>query len=96
MSEIAYRYKGQENEISRITSGRPTSPQAIRLAGSHSKNPSRSSTDMDHMDNMDILLNLRCIDCRKSFTVDEENVEDDQVFCPHCQNEVPVPDMDEE
>ena len=51
---------------------------------------------MDNMDNMDILLNLRCIDCRKSFTVDEENVEDDQVFCPHCQNEVPVPDMDEE
>jgi len=45
---------------------------------------------------MDILLNLRCIDCRKSFTVDEENVEDDQVFRPHCQNEVPVPDMDEE
>lgn len=29
---------------------------------------------------MDILLNLRCIDCRKVFTVDEENVEDDQVF----------------
>ena len=29
---------------------------------------------------MDILLNLRCNDCRKSFTVDEENVEDDLVF----------------
>jgi hypothetical protein len=28
--------------------------------------------------------------------VDEENVEDDQVFCPHCQNEVHVPDMYEE
>ena len=48
------------------------------------------------MDNMDILLNLRCIDCRKVFTVDAENVEDDLVFCPHCQNEVHVPDMDEE
>mgnify|MGYP001501316953 FL=1 len=48
------------------------------------------------MDNMDILLNLRCIDCRKVFTVDAENVEDDQVFCPHCQNEVPVPGIDEE
>ena len=51
---------------------------------------------MDHMDNMDILLNLRCTDCRKAFTVDEENVEDDHVFCPHCRNEVPVPDIDEE
>ena len=90
LSEIAYKYKGHENEISRITSGRPTSPQAMRLADSHSENPSRSFIHMD------ILLNLRCIDCRKSFTVDEENVEDDQVFCPHCQNEVPVPDMDEE
>ena len=66
------------------------SPQAMRLAGSHSKNPSRSFIHMD------ILLNLRCNDCRKVFTVDEENVEDDLVFCPHCENEVPVPDMDEE
>ena len=48
------------------------------------------------MDNMDIPLYLRCIDCRKVFTVDAENVENDQVFCPHCQNEVHVPDMDEE
>jgi len=32
------------------------------------------------MNNMDILLNLRCTDCRKVFTVDDENVEDDQVF----------------
>ena len=48
------------------------------------------------MDNMDILLKLICLYCRKVFTVDEENVEDDQVFCPHCQNEVPVPDIDEE
>ena len=48
------------------------------------------------MDNMDILLSLRCTDCRKVFTVDDENVEDDHVFCPHCQNEVPVPDIDEE
>jgi hypothetical protein len=45
----------------------------MRLAGSHSKNPSRSFIHMD-----------------------EENVEDDLVFCPHCENEVPVPDMDEE
>ena len=45
------------------------------------------------MDNMDILLNLRCTDCRKAFTV---VVEDDHVFCPHCQNEVPVPDIDED
>ena len=87
---IYYKYKSHENEISRITSGRPTGPQAMRLADSHSENPSRSFIHMD------ILLNPRCIDCRKSFTVDEENVEDDQVFCPHCQNEVHVPDIDEE
>jgi len=48
------------------------------------------------MDNMGILLKLICLYCRKAFTVDEENVEDDHVFCPHCQNEVPVPDIDEE
>ena len=48
------------------------------------------------MDNMDILLKRMCLYCRKAFTVDEENVEDDHVFCPHRQNEVPVPDTDEE
>ena len=62
----------------------------MRLAGIHSGNPPRNSI------NMDILLKLICLYCRKVFTVDEENVEDDQVFCPHCQNEVPVPDIDEE
>lgn len=43
---------------------------------------------------MDVLLNLRCRDCRKAFTVDEEDIEDDHVFCPHCQDEVPVPELD--
>ena len=90
LSRIAYKYKGHENKISRITSGRPTKSLPMRLASSHSENPSRSFIHMD------ILLNLRCNDCRKVFTVDEENVEDDHVFCPHCQDEVPVPDMDEE
>ena len=32
------------------------------------------------MDNMHILLKLICLYCRKVFTVDEENVEDDHVF----------------
>ena len=48
------------------------------------------------MDNMHILLKLICLYCRKAFIVDEDNVEGDHVFCPHCQNEVPVPDIDEE
>ena len=48
------------------------------------------------MNNMDIPLKLICLYCRKAFTVDEENVEGDHVFCPHYQNEVPVPDTDEE
>ena len=56
----------------------------------------RKSRSSIKMDNMHILLKLICLYCRKAFTVDEENVEDDQVFCPHCQNEVPVPDIDEE
>ena len=45
------------------------------------------------MDNKDILLKRMCLYCRKAFTV---VVEDDHVFCPHHQNEVPVPDTDEE
>ncbi len=48
------------------------------------------------MDNMDILPKRMCLYCRKAFTVDEENVVGDHVFCPHYQNEVPVPDTDEE
>ena len=32
------------------------------------------------MDNMDILLKLICLYCREAFTVDEQNVEGDQVF----------------
>ena len=45
---------------------------------------------------MDLLLKFRCQDCEKEFIVSDEQVDSDCLFCPHCQEEVEIPDPDEE
>ena len=43
---------------------------------------------------MDIMLKFECLECRKSFTVNDNEVEGDLLSCPHCGADVPVPDDD--
>ena len=41
---------------------------------------------------MDLLLKFRCQDCEKEFIVSDEQVDSDCLFCPHCQEEIEIPD----
>ena len=44
---------------------------------------------------MEILLRFECPACRKTFLVDDDQVEGDGLACPHCGADVPVPEDDE-
>ena len=44
---------------------------------------------------MDILLKLECPECRKSFIVNDHDVDDEELACPHCRADVEVPEDDE-
>ena len=44
---------------------------------------------------MEILLRLECPGCRKCFIVDDDQVDGEVLFCPHCCEEVPVPEDEE-
>ena len=37
---------------------------------------------------------LRCPECSREFMLEEDDVEDDLVTCPHCRADVPVDDED--
>ena len=45
---------------------------------------------------MQIMLRLQCPECRKTFIVDDAEVEDEELCCPHCREDVPVPEEDED
>jgi len=45
---------------------------------------------------MDIMLRFQCEDCRKSFVVDDADVDQDILTCPFCQADVPVPDPEDD
>ena len=44
---------------------------------------------------MEILLKLQCPECQKSVIVDDNEVEDEQVSCPHCRTVIDLPVDDE-
>ena len=44
---------------------------------------------------MDMLLRFQCPGCGKSFIVDDGDVEGAELSCPHCCDDVPVPDDEE-
>jgi len=45
---------------------------------------------------MDVLLRFVCGECAKSVIVNDREVEDDVLNCPHCGTEIVVPGDDEE
>ena len=47
------------------------------------------------MTELDILLRFQCSDCGKEFTVLDDQIETDELNCPHCNGDVEVPEEDE-
>ena len=45
---------------------------------------------------MEIMLRLRCTGCGKCFIVEDDQVETDYLSCPHCQDEIEIPEPDAE
>ena len=44
---------------------------------------------------MEILLKLQCPECQKSAIVEDNEVENEQVSCPHCGADIDLPEDDE-
>lgn len=45
---------------------------------------------------MHVLLELDCPNCEKMVIVDEDDVVDQSLYCPHCGTVIPVPGLSEE
>ena len=45
---------------------------------------------------METMLKFRCDGCDKEFIVTDHQVETHTLACPHCQEEIEVPELDDE
>ena len=45
---------------------------------------------------METMLKFRCDGCEKQFIVTDHQVDTDALACPHCQEEIEVPEIDDE
>ena len=45
---------------------------------------------------MEMLLKFQCLECGKTFIVEDLEVDGSELSCPHCQEEVPVPECDDD
>ena len=45
---------------------------------------------------METMLKFRCNGCDKEFTVTDRQVDTDILTCPHCQEKIEVPEIDDE
>ena len=45
---------------------------------------------------METMLKFRCDGCDKEFIVMDHQVDTDALACPHCQEEIEVPEIDDE
>ena len=45
---------------------------------------------------METMLKFRCDGCDKEFIVMDHQVDTDTLACPHCQEEIEVPELDDE
>ena len=44
---------------------------------------------------MELLLKLECPGCRKSFIVDDADIDVEELCCPHCREDLAVPEEDD-
>lgn len=44
---------------------------------------------------MEILIKLQCPECQKSVIVEDNEIEDEQISCPHCGADIDLPKDDE-
>ena len=44
---------------------------------------------------MELLLKLECPECRKTLIVNDAEVEEEELWCPHCQAPIEVPEDDD-
>ena len=45
---------------------------------------------------METMLKFQCDGCDKEFIVTDHQVDTDTLTCPHCQEEIEVPELDDE
>ncbi len=45
---------------------------------------------------MEILLKLACAECERSVIVIDDDVEEDEITCPHCNAAIAIPTDDDE
>lgn len=45
---------------------------------------------------MEILLKFECPNCHRSFVVNDAEVENEVLGCPHCREDVEVPEDDDQ
>ena len=45
---------------------------------------------------METMLKFRCDGCDKEFIVMDHQVDADTLACPHCQEEIEAPELDDE
>ena len=45
---------------------------------------------------LEFLLRLQCSACQKSFVVEEADVDQDFLTCPFCEQDISIPDEDDE
>ena len=69
-------------------SGPPTDPKSPRQKV-------RTVRRMKEIE-METMLKFRCDGCNKEFIVMDHQVDTDTLACPHCQEEIEVPEIDDE
>ena len=45
---------------------------------------------------MEMLLKFECPECGKTFIVEDLEVDESELSCPHCQENVPLPEFDDD
>lgn len=45
---------------------------------------------------MELMLRIHCTNCRREFIVLDDQIESDSLTCPHCDEDLEVPQDDDE
>ena len=73
-----------------------TPPHSGLLAGRKAPGMKVRMSRMIKEIEMETMLKFRCNGCNKEFIVMDHQVDTDTLACPHCQEEIEVPELDDE